>query len=436
MRDPITWLEKELPVWQAQGFIHPDQAERLRTHYRRNPPGGSRNLLVILFGVIGALLIGGGIMLIVAHNWNELSRAARGLVSVIPLFMCQALAGWVLKSRPASTAWREPVALGWVLSIGTAIAMIAQTYHMPGSFDRFLITWMLLTFPVVYLMRSVTSLLVYLTGIISWSFVSQHDGGSPQSFWLLLGAALPIMVWWNRTNPHGGQATLSRWSFIIAGFCGLAATIDSHSSLVWITVYALFSALLWLAGSRYEAQAKSTWMRPSLNLGGLGLAIIAYMLTWSEFWSDQAREAGFWSAWAKVDPVSLIVVAAIAVAYGVYAVYAARKRQYLALMWGSVPLVYLLFANWLTNPDYVILVTWISNALFFGAGIATMRAGIVSDHLGQINAGMLIICVAILSRFFDADLPILIRAVVFIVIGLAFVSVNIRMSRKRRETRS
>jgi len=436
VRDPTSWLEKELPVWQAQGFIQPEQANRMLEFYRRNPPGGSRNLLVILFGVIGALLIGGGIMLIVAHNWHELSRTVRAIISVVPMLVCQILAGWVLKSRPLSTAWRESVALMWVLSIGTAIAMISQTYHMPGSLDQFLIVWMLLSLPVVYLLRSVTALLVYLAGIISWSFVSDYDGRSAQWFWLLLGVALPIMVWWNRTNPHGGQATLSRWSFIIAGYCGLGSTIESHSSLVWITVYSLFSALLWLAGSRYEAKAKSAWMRPSLNLGGLGLAIIAYMLTWSEFWIDQARESGFWSAWAKLDPITLVVLSVIAMAYGVYAVFAARKRQYLALMWGSVPLIYLIFANGLTNQDHVISVTWICNALFFGAGIATMRAGFVSDHLGQINAGMLIICIAILSRFFDADLPILIRAVVFIVIGLAFVTVNIRMSRKRRETRS
>ena len=436
MRDPTSWLEKELPMWQAQGFIQPEQADRLLDHYRRHPPGGSRNLLVILFGVIGALLIGGGIMLIVAHNWHELSRPVRAVLSVIPLLVCQVLAGWVLKTRPASTAWRESLALVWVLSVGTAIAMISQTYHMPGSLDQFLITWMLLSLPVVYLMRSVTSLMVYLAGITSWSFMANDVGHSSQWFWLLFAVVLPIMVWWNRTNPHGGPATLSRWCFIIVGYCGLGATIDSHSGLVWITVYALFSALLWLAGSRYEAYAKSAWMRPSINLGGLGLAIIAYMLTWAEFWVGQARETGFWSAWTKMEPVTLIVVAAIAIAYGVYAFFAARKRQYLALMWGSVPLIYLLFANGLTNRDYVILVTWICNALFFGAGVATMRAGLISNHLGQINAGMLIICTAILSRFFDADLPILIRAVVFIAIGLAFVTVNIRMSRKRKEVRS
>jgi uncharacterized membrane protein len=436
VRDPISWLEKELPLWQEKGFVQPEQADRLLEHYRLNPPGGSRNLLVILFGVIGALLIGGGIMLIVAHNWSDLSRPVRAVLSVLPMLISQILAYWVLKSRSSSTAWREPVALVWVLSTGTAIAMISQTYHMPGSFDRFMITWMLLSLPVVYLIRSVTSLLVYLAGIISWSFVSDQNGGSPQSFWLLLGVVLPIMVWWNRTNPHGGQATLSRWAFIVAGYCGLAATMDSRSSLVWITVYAFFSALLWLAGNRYEAQAKSAWMRPGLVLGGLGLAIIAYMLTWAEFWIDQAREKDFWAAWAHVEPVSICVAAVIAAAYGVYAGFAIRKRQYLALMWGSVPLIYLLFATWLTNQQYVMVVTWITNALFFAAGVATLRSGVASNQLGKTNSGMLIICTAILSRFFDADLPILMRAVIFILIGLAFVVVNIRMSRKRKGTPS
>ncbi len=55
----------------------------------------------------GALLIGAGIILMLAHNWEDLSRPVRAALSFLPLLLAQGLAGWALVRRPESLAWRE-----------------------------------------------------------------------------------------------------------------------------------------------------------------------------------------------------------------------------------------------------------------------------------------------------------------------------------------
>jgi hypothetical protein len=151
--------------------------------------------------------------------------------------------------------------------------MISQTYHMPGSLDQFLITWMLLSLPVVYLMRSVTSLLVYLAGITSWSFTANDDRSLLS---VVSGCCSPL-----RTAHHGvvePDQPARRTGHVVAlefyhrrllrpeappltlipAWCGSPYMRYSPHSCGW-------------RGSRYEAHAKSAWMRPSIKSGRTGI---------------------------------------------------------------------------------------------------------------------------------------------------------------------
>jgi uncharacterized membrane protein len=40
---------------------------------------------VVLFSILGAALMGSGIILLLAHNWDQLSRVMRTVISFAPL---------------------------------------------------------------------------------------------------------------------------------------------------------------------------------------------------------------------------------------------------------------------------------------------------------------------------------------------------------------
>ncbi len=148
-RSGIRWLRAELPVLVSRGVLSPDAAEALDRHYATELPEEPRRIGFILSAILGSLLVGAGIILLVAHNWDFLSRPIRCAIAFAPLVLSQALASFVLLRRNESAPWRESAAILNVAAIGTAIALVSQTYQIQGDFARFIFVWMLLAIPVV-----------------------------------------------------------------------------------------------------------------------------------------------------------------------------------------------------------------------------------------------------------------------------------------------
>ena len=66
-------------------MIDSTAAERIRAHYGEPAAFSSSRLAVAIFAVFGALLIGSGVILLLAHNWEHLGRGARAAISMTPL---------------------------------------------------------------------------------------------------------------------------------------------------------------------------------------------------------------------------------------------------------------------------------------------------------------------------------------------------------------
>ena len=150
----VRWLLRELPKLEAEGVIDGPAAESLRAHYAEQASGLGRRLVVAIFAVFGALLIGGGIILLLAHNWEAFGRGTRAFISLAPLVTAQLLVGWIVLERFRSTAWREGSATLLALTMAAAIALVDQTYHTGGDLESFLWRWSLLLAPLPWLLNS------------------------------------------------------------------------------------------------------------------------------------------------------------------------------------------------------------------------------------------------------------------------------------------
>src|SRR3954471_21544009 len=123
-RSGIRWLLAELPELVTTGVLSQESADALRRHYSTETPGEPRRIGFILSAILGSLLIGAGVVLLVAHNWDFLSRPVRCAIALAPLVLSHALGIFVLLRRNKSAAWREAAALLNVAAIGTAMALI------------------------------------------------------------------------------------------------------------------------------------------------------------------------------------------------------------------------------------------------------------------------------------------------------------------------
>src|SRR5690606_7021492 len=142
-----------------------EQADRIRARYDQSQQQGDR--LLLLFSILGGTLIGLGLILLIAHNWEDLSRPVRIGFSFLPLAIGQGLVLFTLLRRAQDRGWREGSSLFLLFAVGACIALISQIYHIPGGMDSFLYAWSLLIILLLYVPGSSVSLMIYF-GIITW----------------------------------------------------------------------------------------------------------------------------------------------------------------------------------------------------------------------------------------------------------------------------
>ncbi|MGE5551098.1 MAG: DUF2157 domain-containing protein [Bacteroidota bacterium] len=184
------WLLQELPTLVAQDVIEAECASRLRGHYEKNVDDG-RNWALLICGTLGVVLVGLGIILLVAYNWYGLSRPLRTAVSFALLLGAQALAGWVLWRRKDSLPWREGAATFLTLMVAASMALIHQTYAIPADGAAFLLICLLLSLPLTYLFETILTAVIYLGGTLFWAVQTPPINQRALFIWLLGALLVP-----------------------------------------------------------------------------------------------------------------------------------------------------------------------------------------------------------------------------------------------------
>jgi len=430
----VQWLYEELPGLVGKGVLPAEVAERIRRHYGEpDAPGSSAKWwAVVLFSILGAVLIGGGIILLLAHNWEELTRPMRAVISVLPLAVATALGAWLLWTQRASTAWREGVGTAQTLAIGASIALVAQTYNLGGRFDEFMLTWALLALPIAYLLRATLPALLYLVGITVWTGSVTFQSGNALWYFPLVGLALPFLWWTSRENRYHPRPVLFAWVLAITVCIGSGFAVERVCGKLdaWPALFGGLFALLYLVGARWWGEASAAWQRPLQNVGALGAVGLAVVLSFGDAWSHtqwryywdnvDAWRAGWQLAVAAIWPVAAIALW----------VQSWTRRAWSEVMIGAVPALAVIgWAAALSEAE--VLGAVLFNLYLFALGIGTLVIGLRERRLGVVNAGLAVLAVVILCRFFDSDLGFVVRGVAFIAIGIGFLVTNLMLVRAK-----
>jgi uncharacterized membrane protein len=429
VRRGIAWLHAELPSLVDKGVITAEAAESLRRHY--GPPdtvGAAGRLGQIALASIGALLVGGGLILILAHNWESLGRPARGAIALGILLVAQGLALYAVTRRNSSTAWREAAAAFLVVSVGASIALVGQTYHLGGTFEDLLRTWLWLVVPVPYLTSST------LSAIGVWSLlvvrvVPVSSFSPPVDIWPLIFAAAPFVIMRVRRAPESWATTIL--AVVAAGstfIVGTVLTVDRQWDELWVLFQVPFVASLIAAASWPPGIERAGWQRRVLPLAWLVLIVIATILSFDDVWRD-------FDTPSLRDP-HVIIVSAVAAACIVYAssvaVSLVQAGEFAAALGsGAAALVASLYALALAGPlpDFGWLVF---NVWLLAVGAVMLNEGFRRMELGTANRGLFAVGAFLIARFFDTDLSFLLRGLGFVALGAGCLVVNVWLMRRGR----
>jgi uncharacterized membrane protein len=436
MRDQkhIAWLYEQLPGLVSDGTLTSEDAQRLRQRYGE-AAGGRVQQAATLFGVLGAVLVGGGIILLIAHNWDEFSRATRAALSFAPLVLAQALAGFALWRRSDSVPWREGAGAFLTLAIGASIALVAQTYNISGDLGDFLLTWTLLALPVAYLMRATLPAILYLLGVTAWAAAQWSSNAAAPGYWALLAL---IMPWWRleaKDNPYRPRPLIFAWVLALVLPFGVAASLHDAIDVqgIWMLLSSAVAGALFLAGRRFWGEGISRLQQPLQTLGALALVVSALVFSFEDTWraqmSDWQNGAGAFKHAALSHPAAFAIVALWLLLWLALWIDSFRFRDWARTSLAALPLL-LAVGLALTRFGQPFAAMLLLNAYLFVLGVGTLVAGLNAQSLGMVNGGMLILAAVILARFFDADLGFIARGVAFIALGAGFLAVNVVMMRK------
>ena len=419
-----------LPELVKADIISEKTADNIRDFYRHKEEA-SPNRLLIVFGALGAILTGLGIILIIAHNWDELSRTTKTLFSFLPLVMGQALCAFVLLKKRKQVAWRESTAIFLFFAVGASISLISQVYNIPGNLSSFLLTWMLLCFPLIYIMRSSVTSLLYVVGITYYACETgywAYPSSTPYLYWLLLLLAIPhyYLLW--KHKPESNFTVWHHWFVPLSVIITLGTWATSSEELMFVAYLSLFGGL-YLIGKTDAFNAQKLMYNGYRILGAGGILALLLFLSFDEFWNHLYEEK---LSFAGVITTTEFFVALLLSLAATVLLYRAHQRT----SWKEVELmevVFLIFIlTFLIGLFTPVLPVVMMNILVLLLGITTLRQGARMHHLGVLNYGLLIITALIICRFFDVNLSFVVRGILFVLVGVSFFLANYQMLQKKK----
>jgi uncharacterized membrane protein len=422
-------IQNDITELLEADIITKETADKILAYYN-NKGSSSVNRLFIVFGILGALLTGLGIILIIAHNWDELSRSSKTFFAFLPLVAGQLLCGYTLIKKRDSVAWRESSSVFLFFAVGACIALVSQIYNIPGNTASFLLTWMLLILPLVYLMNSAITSLLYICGI---SYYAAHLGywsypsSTPYIYWLLLLLVLPHYYVLYREKPESNFITFHHWIIPLSVIIALGTVAKNTEALMFIAYSSLFG-FFFLAGNSSFFRSQKPGNNGYKILGTIGTISVLLILSFDWFWKELIEKEFTLQEVLNAPEFIAAVITTLSAGWLFYR--QAKNKAFINFpITGAAFILYIIiFILGLFSPVAVVLI----NLLIFSIGIQKIREGARQDHLGILNFGLVIITVLVICRFFDTDLSFVIRGLLFVSVGAGFFAANYWMLRKRK----
>ncbi|MGI5879147.1 MAG: DUF2157 domain-containing protein [Syntrophomonadaceae bacterium] len=174
-----SWVRKEIELWQSEGLISSEQAQLLSSRY---PDREFRTVNIL--PMLGAILLGVGIILFFAANWPLIPVTAKLILILSVLFTCHYFAYKYRYEKDQLWLGNSLLLLGGIL-FGAAIFLIAQIYHINAYYPNGILFWALGVLLMAWVTgeRSVTILSILL--LLAWT-ISDGSETHPLIPWLHL----------------------------------------------------------------------------------------------------------------------------------------------------------------------------------------------------------------------------------------------------------
>ncbi len=407
-------LRRELPRWEAEGAVAPEVARALAQRYGVDrPDAGGPSFLAVY--VLGAALVGGGVVSLVAWHWDAMSRGAR-LAVVLAAMVAAHGAALVVDRRGRHPRLAHALAVLGTLVFGANIALVAQIFQVSGAWYGIFGAFAAGALGAGLALESLPTLAAgAISALFVWGpgYADVHAGAGVAACYGLVAAVLTL-AWRHR----------SALLVVVAGLGAattLTAAADSRSSIL-----PALSVAAALAAGPLVARGDGVRLGAAARVSGrLAFYVVAFALSFADGARSHRLEGGMSPALlgATLPPA---ILAALFLARGL------RRDDVDPLARGEALLIAFtipaILAGLSLRDGFGAAIAANLSLAFLGLG--RMVRGLSSLARAPFWEGIALATVVVVARFLEIETRLWLKGAAFIACGVAITAAGLAFERR------
>ena len=415
MSKPTQWLFDELERWKREQIITDEQAARIRALYPDDAKKHSWGL--ILFSGLGATVVGLGVILLLAYNWQDIPKFGKLALIFGSIAAAHGTGLWLRWKPQAQPEIGAALSLLGTMLFGAGIWLVAQVYHINEHFPNGFLFWGLGALALMWTLGSVSQGIVAALTLTAWNcselfrFEAPIGWGAP-----LVLVAIGSFAWLQRSAILGA-VVLASSAFMLASQAGYW----DGTGGVFTAIFAISVLLIAIVRLRAGDESRKQLRAVMAFFGWAGFAVCAYILSFKGAVDDMLRWTNAHDAgWASMVIYRWTFFALAALAWTWVLVRKLQKQAVNVRAEEWLCPIALLYAQGLAVAGYYQdreFVAIVFNLICVGVSTMWMVRGCRDGRLRPTVLGSLFFAAVVFARYFDLFESLAMRGLVFLLLG-------------------
>lgn len=411
-------LKDELPAWQSEGLISPEQANAISVRYQLEKIGAEslRTLLGVIYG-IGIVLVAIGVISFVAFHWTGMTRTSKVVLIFGAMLACHGIGFYLWQISGKSPKLGHALICLGTLIFGANIGLMAQIFHIKGQWNGMFLPWSIGAIAMAYAIGSAPNAAIAIVTSFIW-FVGQHGWNySGSTSWWYPFAAAAVFV------PFA-YIRRAEVVFVMTIIC-LAASIQicagAAADFAGWTVSALATGALffcWGLVSHGSDKFKS-FAIPAMVAGVISTGLAQYLCSFQGFAEELTRDTGLFATGMTGNylhassTIASLVVLLLLLPFAVKRIHSHKVLK--TIMRIIIATLVVITGSAFINE---ILLVVVANIGFLAMAAVLIWAGCQLENRRLFWVGVLIVALMVVSRTLEYETGLLIKSGAFIACGI------------------
>lgn len=409
------WLNAEIDRWTAQGIVTAAQGSQIRALYVE--PAGTLSWGLLVFFGLGAVIVGFGVILLFAYNWDAIPKFAK-LALIFGTIAAAHAGGLMLGSKPD---WRarlgEALSLFGTMAFGAGIWLVAQIYNIDEHYPNGFLLWAIAALAMAWALESIPQAILAAALLAIWGGTEALEFHQPRDVAALLLAAGLVPLAWRRQSALLLAVVLAALYWLVlcnaAHWRGAAGAFGNAMSLSTL--------LIALGALGVGGRLADSWRRVPAFFGLAGFVLCAFLLTFH----GATRSLLRWPD--EVPAVAMLVLTyrwlffTLAIAAWAWLLLRARRGDADPVdreAWlFPIGLVYVQGAGVFWQRTDASFVALVFNLICLALASAWMVRGCREGRLRPTVLGSVLLAAVLFARYFDLFDSLALRGLAFVLFG-------------------